>query len=224
MPAAACFAGQRAEQAWRRARARRAAEFLALYLGGPLAMALAMPPDRLWPAFLGVTLVALVLLARTPGFDWRELAQGGVAWGEVGLVAAVTAVVAAGLVWLLVPGQALALPRRAPGLWVAIVLIYPFLSALPQELVFRVLFFRRYGGLFDGRRVAVAVNAAGFGLAHLMFWNWVAAALTVAGGVIFARAYLRRGFVQAVLLHAIAGGIIFTSGLGSFFYHGAVGR
>ena len=122
------------------------------------------------------------------------------------------------------PGQALALPRRAPGLWVAIMLIYPFLSALPQELVFRVLFFRRYGGLFDGRRVAVAVNAAGFGLAHLMFWNWVAAALTVAGGVIFARAYLRRGFVQAVLLHAIAGGIIFTSGLGSFFYHGAVGR
>ena len=206
------------------ARARRAAEFLALYLGGPLAMALAMPPDRLWPAFLGVTLVALVLLARTPGFDWRELARGGVAWGEVALVAAVTAVVAAGLVWLLVPGQALALPRRAPGLWVAIMLLYPFLSALPQELVFRVLFFRRYGGLFDGRRVAVAVNAAGFGLAHLMFWNWVAAALTVAGGVIFARAYLRRGFVQAVLLHAIAGGIIFTSGLGSFFYHGAVGR
>jgi uncharacterized protein len=204
-------------------RARRAAEFLALYLGGPLAMALAMPPDRLWPAFLGVTLVALVLLARTPGFDWRELARGGVGWGEVALVAAVTAVVAAGLVWLLVPGQALALPRRAPGLWVAIVLIYPFLSALPQELVFRVLFFRRYGGLFDGRRVAVAVNAAGFGLAHLMFWNWVAVALTVAGGLIFGHAYLRRGgFALAVVLHALCGGIIFTSGLGTFFYHGAV--
>ena len=65
-------------------------------------------------------------------------------------MAAVTAVVAGLLVWLLVPGQALALPRRAPGLWVAILALYPFLSALPQELIFRVLFFRRYGGLFPG--------------------------------------------------------------------------
>jgi hypothetical protein len=103
-------------------------------------------------------------------------------------------------------------------------LFYPLLSALPQELVFRALFFRRYGGLFGAPTLAVAVNALGFGLAHLMFWNWVAAALTVAGGVIFAQGYLRRGFLQAVVLHAVAGGIIFTSGLGTFFYHGAVGR
>jgi hypothetical protein len=61
-------------------------------------------------------------------------------------------------------------------------------------------------------------------LAHLMFWNGVALALTAAGSVIFARAYLGRGFLQAVLLHAVAGGIIFTSGLGVFFYHGAIGR
>jgi membrane protease YdiL (CAAX protease family) len=202
----------------------RKVEFGALYLGAPLVMALAMPPDWLWPVFWGVTLAAVVLLARTPGFDWRELARGGVAWGEVALVAAVTAAAAGALVWLLVPGQAFALPRRAPGLWVGIMLLYPLLSALPQELVFRALFFRRYGGLFEGRELAVAVNALGFALAHLMFWNWVAAALTVAGGVVFARGYLRRGFLQAVVLHAVAGGIIFTSGLGVFFYHGAVGR
>jgi membrane protease YdiL (CAAX protease family) len=202
----------------------RKLEFGALYVGAPLVMALAMPPDWLWPVFLGVTLAALVLLARTPGFDWRELGRGGVAWGEVALVAAATAAAAGALVWLLLPGQAFMLPRRAPALWVAIMLLYPLLSALPQELVFRALFFRRYGGLFGGRELAVAVNALGFALAHLMFWNWVAAALTVAGGVIFARGYLRRGFLQAVVLHAVAGGIVFTSGLGVFFYHGAVGR
>jgi hypothetical protein len=202
----------------------RKLEFGALYVGLPLLMALAMPADWLWPAFLGATLGALMLLALTPGFDWRELVRGGIGWGEVALVGAATAVVAAALVWLLLPGQAFSLPRRAPRLWVAIMLLYPLLSALPQELVFRALFFRRYGGLFAGRQVAVAVNALGFGLAHLMFWNWVAASLTVAGGVIFARGYLERGFLQAVVLHAVAGGIIFTSGLGVFFYHGAVGR
>ena len=226
MPAAACFAGQRAEPAWRRARARRAAEFAALYVGGPLAMALVMPPDWLWPVLLGVTLVALVLLARTPGFAWRELAQGGDRLGRGGAGRGGDGGGGGGLlVWLLVPGQALALPRRAPGLWLAILALYPLLSALPQELVFRALFFRRYGGLFAGRRVAVAVNAVAFGLAHLMFWNWVAAGADRGRrGDLRARLSRGAGFAQAVLLHAVAGGIIFTSGLGSFFYHGAVGR
>jgi hypothetical protein len=58
-------------------------------------------------------------------------------------------------------------------------------------------------------------------LAHLMFWNWVAVGLTFGGGAIFARAYLGRGgFALAVVLHAVAGAILFTSGLGGFFYHG----
>ena len=42
----------------------RKVEFGALYLGAPLVMALAMPPDWLWPVFLGVTVAAVVLLAR----------------------------------------------------------------------------------------------------------------------------------------------------------------
>jgi hypothetical protein len=41
--------------------------------------------------------------------------------------------------------------------------------------------------------------------------------------VIFAQAYLGRGgFALAVGRHAACGAIIFTSGLGTFFYHGAV--
>ena len=58
-----------------------------------------------------------------------------------------------------------------------------------------------------------------------MFWNGITLALTFAGGLIFARAYLGRGgFALAFVLHAVCGAIIFTSGLGAFFYHGAVGR
>ena len=42
-----------------------------------------------------------------------------------------------------------------------------------------------------------------------MFWNWVAVALTLAGGLIFARAYLGRGgFALAVVLHAVCGWLI----------------
>ena len=101
-------------------------------------------------------------------------------------------------------------------------LLYPLLSALPQELVFRVLFFRRYGALFRAAAAAVLVNGLVFALAHLMFWNAVAPGLTFAGGLLFARGYRAGGFGQAVVLHALCGAVIFTSGLGRFFYHGAV--
>jgi uncharacterized protein len=210
-----------------RVRALLAVEFAALYLGVPLAMALAMPTEWLWPVFFGATALALGLLAATPGFAWAELARGWrrLEWRWVGGMALVTAAVAGALVWALVPGQAFGLPRRDPVLWLGIMALYPFLSAAPQELLFRVLFFRRYGALFPSRRAAVAASAFVFALAHLMFWNWVSLLLTFGGGAIFARAYLGRGgFALAVVLHAVAGAIVFTSGLGSFFYHGAIGR
>jgi membrane protease YdiL (CAAX protease family) len=198
-------------------------EFGVLFVGLPLVMALALPPDWLWPVLFGMTAAALVLLGLTPGFRWRELVAGQIGWGRVALAALTTASVCALFVWWLVPQQALWLPRRAPGLWLAILGLYPFLSALPQELVFRALFFRRYGGLFPNRHGAVAANALVFALAHLMFWNWVALALCLAGGVLLAVAYLGPGgFREALLLHAVCGAIVFTSGLGAFFYHGAV--
>jgi membrane protease YdiL (CAAX protease family) len=204
---------------------RLAVELLALYLGVPLAIALAAPADWLWPVLFGMTAVALALLAVTPGFAWAELARGWrrIDWRLVGGVAAMTALACGLLVWWLVPGRFLALPRNSTGLWLMILALYPLLSALPQELIFRALFFRRYGGLFHDPRLGVAASTGSFALAHLMFWNWVAVALTLAGGLLFARAYLERGFALAVLLHAVCGWIVFTSGLGGFFYHGAVG-
>lgn len=202
----------------------RAAEFAALYLGAPLVLALGLPPSSLFTALFGVTALGVVLLALTPGFAWRELTTGwrGLDWGHVALVAAIAAAGCVGMVLWLVPGQFLSLPRRMPELWLMIMALYPLLSALPQEVVFRPLFFRRYGGLFPGVGAAAAVNALLFGLAHLMFWNWVAVGLSVVGGAIFAHGYLRGGFAMAVVLHAVCGAIMFTSGLGMFFYHGAV--
>lgn len=212
---------------WRAARLILAAEFAALFLGVPLVLALALEPSWIWPVLAGSTLVGLGLLARTPGFRWSELAQGWrrLDWRHVARVAALTAGVAGVMVALMIPERALELPRRMPALWLTILALYPLLSALPQELVFRPLFFRRYGELFPGRTAALAANATVFALAHLMFWNWVALALSFAGGFIFAQGYLSRGgFAMAVALHAVCGAIVFTSGLGAFFYHGAVGQ
>ena len=74
-------------------------------------------------------------------------------------------------------------------------------------------------------RAFYLLNASLFSLAHLMYWSWIVAIMTFGGGLLFTWAYRRRGsFFYAVLLHAIAGNIIFAAGLGIYFYSGNVQR
>ena len=72
---------------------------------------------------------------------------------------------------------------------------------------------------------ALVLNAALFSLAHLMYWSWVVALMTFSGGLVFAWVYERRGnFAETVVLHSVAGVIVFALGLGVFFYSGNVQR
>jgi membrane protease YdiL (CAAX protease family) len=115
--------------------------------------------------------------------------------------------------------------RERPGFFILVMLFYPILSALPQELLFRVLWFRRYGGILPGGNAGLVLNAAVFSLAHLMYWSGIVTAMTFAGGLAFAWAYQRRGsFAMAVVLHGLAGQIVFALGLGMFFYSGNAAR
>lgn len=203
--------------------ARLWAEFLALFAGLPLLLAYALPPTAMFTVLGLATLAGMVLLHRTPGFAWGQLRFGRVPWGVITGVALVTALVSAGLTLWLLPANLFVLPRRAPELWLMIMVLYPLVSALPQELVFRPLFFERYGALFGHRRLALAVNAAAFSLAHLMYGHPVVMSLTLVGGWLFGWLYLYRGgFPAAVVAHSIAGQILFTSGLGYLFYSGGV--
>ncbi len=209
----------------RQNRAQLAAEWLLLFVAAPLVMAFALPPTAIWYALATIMVIGLILLQLTPGFRWRSLIDGPLVpdvWPFLLLVACTGAVVVALTMWL-VPASLFSLPRLRPGLWLMILILYPFLSALPQELVYRVLFFRRYGRLFAGPKSALAANAACFGLAHLFYANWPAVILATIGGAVFAWAYQVQGsFRFAWLLHALAGQLIFTAGLGILFYHGAV--
>lgn len=119
------------------------------------------------------------------------------------------------------PAQFLDLPRERPVLWLAIMILYPLLSVWPQEVIYRRFLFRRYAALFRGRAM-VAASALAFGFAHVIFLNWIAVAMTAAGGAIFAADYARhRSLRLACLEHSLYGCLIFTIGLGRFFYTGA---
>lgn len=201
------------------------AEFAAIFIAVPLVMALGLPPGVIWSGLAGMLVVAIVLLTISRGFSWRSLLARPVIadWRLFAAFIVLTVAVALGLVLWLRPGALFALPLHNERLWIVILVFYPFVSALPQEIVFRALFFGRYGALFPGPRVAIAANAGAFSLAHLFYWNWPAVILTLAGGAIFAWAYReKKSFLFAWLMHALAGQIVFTTGLGIFFFHGAV--
>jgi membrane protease YdiL (CAAX protease family) len=116
-----------------------------------------------------------------------------------------------------------ALPQQRPVLWLAILVLYPLLSALPQELIFRVFLFHRYRTLFPDGRTLPLVSAGVFALAHLVLGNWVALLLSLAGGLLFAYTYARTGSLGLVTLeHGLWGNWLFTVGMGSYFYGGHV--
>lgn len=199
-------------------------EFAALYLGAPLAIAVLLPPRAMFPALFALTLAGLALLARTGGFDWRGLWRGRIAPAQVAGFGLLVGLVGLAVLGLLRPDR-LVLPGVARWRLLGMIwLLYPLLSALPQELIFRPLFFHRYGALLPNPRHAVLLNATVFSFAHLMYWSVVVLTLTFAGGLIFARAYLTRGFPTAWALHAIAGNVLFTVGMGVYFWSGNVVR
>lgn len=205
----------------------RRVEFFGFFIVLPVVLALWMPHRALFPVLLAMTAFGLGLLSRTEGFEWGSLRRG---WRRVDgrLVAGFAALVligSGGVVAALAPGAFLGLVRHNPALFGVIVVLYPIVSALPQELLFRVLYFRRYGDFLPGGAAGLALNGAVFSLAHLMFWSAVVSVMTFIGGMIFAWAYERRGdFALAVVLHAVAGWILFGMGLGVFFYLGNAQR
>jgi membrane protease YdiL (CAAX protease family) len=123
--------------------------------------------------------------------------------------------------WLL-PERFVSFPRENPGIWVMVMFLYPVLSVVPQEFIFRTYFFQRYGDIFTSPRAMVAASAIFFGFSHVILQNWVAIALCIIGGYLFADTYRKtRSLALVVAEHALYGCFVFTIGLGWFFYSGA---
>ncbi|MEM7529204.1 MAG: CPBP family intramembrane glutamic endopeptidase [Pseudomonadota bacterium] len=201
------------------------AEFSMLFAGVPILMLLMAGLFPLFPVLGALLALAIFLLGRTPGFEWRELLGGNLrGWiGFAALYAAITAVCCTMLVLTLSPQSFLGFPTYATERWLMVMALYPIFSALPQEIIFRPLFFRRYGALFPAPLAAVLANGAIFAIGHLFYQNAVAIGLTTLAGLVIGYAYLRSGsFIVALLLHALGGMIVFTVGLGRYFYHGAI--
>lgn len=202
-------------------------EFGLFFVVVPIVIAVFFPPEWMFPSLFTFTAIGIILLHITPGFAWAELRDNwrNWSWAELLGFTVVMAAFCTALVLIMRPDAAFGLLLNQPQLLAFIWIGYPLASALPQELLFRSLFYRRYQAILPDGRAVYLLNAALFSLAHLMYWSWIVAIMTFGGGLLFSWAYKARGsFFYAVLLHAIAGNIIFAAGLGIYFYSGNVQR
>ncbi|MCH8567971.1 MAG: CPBP family intramembrane metalloprotease [Balneolales bacterium] len=131
------------------------------------------------------------------------------------------ATVLTGIILLLEPQYFLSLVLENPLRWTLIILLYPILSVLPQEIIYRVFFFKRYGTLFTNKYLMIHVNALAFGFLHIIYGNFTAVFLTYATGYVFARTYhFTRSFWAVCIEHTIYGIFLFTIGMGHYFVNG----
>ncbi|WP_375260928.1 type II CAAX prenyl endopeptidase Rce1 family protein [Palleronia sp.] len=199
--------------------ARLRVEFVTIFVLAPVSAAVLVPAEVLFPALFGLLVVTVWLLWQTPGFSLLQLWRGRVSWLRVLALGAISAGASVVLITELRPSAFMMPGLASPGLLALIVLLYPLLSALPQELIFRTLFFERYGPIIPGGPAGLILNAAVFSLAHMIYWSWIVAALTFAGGLAFAHSYRdRRSFPEAFAMHALAGDILFALGMSAWFY------
>ena len=121
------------------------------------------------------------------------------------------------VVYLARPELFMRWPIEQPDLWVATLLVYPIISVIPQEIIYRTFFFHRYKPIMPSKYMRWGVSTFAFGLAHLVYGNWIAVVLSWIGGALFGYRYMKtRSTPVVVIEHAVWGCFIFTVGLGSY--------
>ena len=168
------------------------------------------------PLFL-VFFLSLYLLKKTPSFSFDFLKKE-TEWKFFFLVSLIFIVSGFFYTIILDSNLLFKLPKNYFFIWIAVILFYPILSVIPQEIIFRVLFFERYSCLFKNQFLYVILNSIIFAYIHLVFQNFHAFFITLITSPIFAHAYLNKSFKTCFLIHTVGGQLVFTYGLGEYFY------
>jgi CAAX protease family protein len=202
-------------------------EMLLLYVVAPLGVYSLLYDYRipLFQILPVIFVVFVVILTVDRNFSWREALSRGI---DLKTLASILLIFAIGAPLLALfarhdsPTRFLAFPLYAQNVWLMVMVLYPVLSVTAQEIMFRLFFFSRYRALFGSdAQAAIVLNAVLFAFVHIIFQNWVTVVISFLGGLLFAWRYERtQSYWAAVLEHSLWGNLIFTLGLGRYFYTG----
>ena len=121
------------------------------------------------------------------------------------------------------PDFFLSFPRSRPGFWLLVMLLYPVLSVLPQEIIYRVYIFEKFFPEPKKKGLAIAVSTVLFAWVHVVYAGYFAMLSTFVAGAVLGMTYTRYraepGALWPVLLeHSLYGMLLFTVGMGRYFY------
>jgi uncharacterized protein len=176
-------------------------------------------------ALLPVLFIAAFLLLIDPTFRLRDELRSGIGWKNALTIAMVFLIAgSAASLWIKAnhPSWFLEFPTNRPDTYMRIMIAYPIFSVAAQELLYRSFFFHRYGPLFGSHAwLLVTLNGLLFGYAHIVMNSAFAIAATALGGLILAARYAAsRSFWAVFVEHTLWGWLIFTIGLGRYFFTG----
>jgi len=200
-------------------------EFLLIFFLLPSALLVIPFKIHKIPILLATTLICGWLLWRDPLFDKSRFRLPQPLKPFLKMVvfkAVVVAILLSMGLLVFAPEKIFNFPLTKTGLWLIVMILYPLLSALPQELIYRAFFFHRYQPIFPGEGQISLASVTAFAFMHIIFGNAIAPLLTIPGGYLFCRTYARTGspLPAAAIEHAAYGDIVFTVGLGVYFYNG----
>ena len=198
----------------------RIAELICLFVLVPLAFYFDFIPLPKFVPLLIVFIYALVFLLRSKTFSRKEFGLNGYrSWPGLILRVVAATIVIVVFSYYLLPDKFLIMPREQPLMWAMIMIFYPVWSAFTQEVIYRTYFFHRYGAAIPNEKVLALVNGLLFGFLHIIFRNWVAVIGATLMGLLWAFSYLKhRSLLVVSIEHSIVGDMLYTFGLGYFFY------
>ncbi len=148
--------------------------------------------------------------------NWQNMKPLLIRW-------AICSVLMLAFIYVYDPDKVFGMIRRNPAFVPWLLVLYPILSALPQELIFCTFFFERYAVFFNTDKKRIIASAILFAYAHVLFINPVAPVISLVGGLIFAGTYAKtRSLALVTIEHGLYGNVLFLTGLGWYFWHGAL--
>ena len=197
-------------------------ELLFLFVAIPIAIAF-LQNRVLMLGILWATAVIVIVwlkLSIKCGF-WEELNWAGVKSGYkwVLLRFAVIGPALFAFMALVNSDQLFSFPREQPLIYLYVMIWYPLLSVVPQELLYKTFFW-----------VMIVASALFFGFMHIILVPnifvlkaWLPVFMTTIAGLLMAHTYFRtRSLALVSLEHALYGCWAYTIGMGMYLHTGSV--
>lgn len=200
----------------------RGIEFILLFFGVPTiisAGAFIVHPSLVLLPVLGAL---VIYFWRKNDFSFKSLVKLQVSksmiWKNI-LVVFLVGLFLIAFVLIFEPHNLFNLPRKNAKIWLLLITSYPPLSAYPQEIIYRTFLFTRYASLFKNRWYFILASGVTFSFAHIVYYNPVSLVLTFFAGLYLAYIYEKtKSVLFTTILHSIYGMLVFTLGLGHYFW------